>query len=109
MKHSAETSIRNSLMFLDLALKNDDLSSHAVELLDQANAIMQAALDHLEPEDATQAAKDLYYSRPVPAEMDYRLSSAINELEICQRLSTGILKSSVFNAAAALEKIRGDL
>ena len=96
MSHSAETSIRNSLMFLELALKNEDLSGHAVELLDQAQAIMQAALESLQV-------------KPLPAEFGYHSCNAINELEACQRLSTGILKSSVFNATAALEKIRGDL
>lgn len=96
MSHTAETSIRNSLMFLELALRNEDLSGHAAELLDQAQAVMQAAIESL-------------HVQPLPVEFGYHLCNAINELEACQRLSTGILKSSVFNATAALEKIRGDL
>lgn len=92
----ARAGISNALSFTGISLKSGALDDHSIELIDQAEAIMREVLNNIaKPE--------------LPVEFGYHLCNAINELEACQRLSTGILKSSVFTAAAALEKIRGDL
>lgn len=91
----AKSGILNALSFTGLALKSGALDDHSIELIDQAEAIMQMVLDNLQKQE-------------LPPEFGYHMANAVNELQACTKLCTGNLQASVFDLSAAVEKLRGD-
>lgn len=94
-KESAAAGIRNAMSFTEVAIKSGAISGHNLELIDQANAIMQAVLDNMDKQE-------------LPSEFGYHMANAVNELEACQRICSGKLQASVFDLASAVEKLRGE-
>lgn len=94
-KESAEAGIRNAMSFTELAIKSGAIGGHNMDLIDQANAIMQAVLDNLDKQE-------------LPAEFSYHMANAVNELEACQKLCSGKLHKAVFDVSAAVERIRDE-
>lgn len=91
-KESAEAGIRNAMSFTELAIKSGAIIGHNLELIDQANAIMQAVLDNLD-------------SQPVPVEVSHRLANVVNELCACEKLCGGEIKTAVYDLSVATERL----
>lgn len=91
----AETGLRNAKRFTQLAIKSGALDDASIELIDQAEAIMQMVLDNLQKES-------------LPPEFSYHMANAVNELQACTKLCSGKLQASVFDLSSAVEKLRGE-
>lgn len=94
-RSEAVTALFNAKSFTQLAIKSGALDDNSIELLDQAEAIMQMVRDNL-------------YKQKLPAEFGYHMANAVNELQACTKLCTGTLQTAVFDLSAAVEKLRGD-
>lgn len=91
----ARAGINNALRYTGLALKSGALDDGSIELIDQAEAIIQMVLDNLQKQE-------------LPPEFSYHMANAVNELQACTKLCSGKLQASVFDLSAAVEKLRGE-
>lgn len=94
-RDEAITGLHNAKRFTQRAIKSGALDDHSIELIDQAEAIMQMVLDNLKKQD-------------LPPEFSYHMANAVNELQACTKLCSGKLQESVFDLSAAVEKLRGE-
>lgn len=94
-QEAAAANLRNAMTYAQRALKTGALNDHSIELIDQAEAIMQMVLDNLQRQD-------------LPPEFSYHMANAVNELQACTKLCSGKLQASVFDLSAAVEKLRGE-
>lgn len=90
---NAVTGIKIALGFTKVSLKSGALDDNSIELIDQAEAIMRVVLGNLE-------------KQPVPAEVSHRLANVVNELEACQKLCVGEIKTAVYDLSVATERLR---
>lgn len=95
MSNEAIKSMQCALLNLSIASKSN-IDDQSVELLDQASAIINAAIE-------------LNRLPELPPEFGFHLVTAINELERCQKLCSGQLHNAVFEIAAKLENIRAEI
>ncbi len=91
----AIANIRNAMIFTVRASRSGALDDHSIELMDQAEAIMQVVLGNLQKPE-------------LPPEFGYHMANAVNELQACTKLCSGKLQASVFDLASAVEKLRGE-
>lgn len=89
----AAASLRNAKSYTQQALKTGALDDASIELIDQAEAIMQMVLDNLQ-------------KQPVPAEVSHRLANVVNELCACEKLCNGEIKTAVYDLSVATERLR---
>lgn len=94
-RECAASCIKTALVLTALSIKSGDLDDHSLELIDQAEAIMQMVLDNLQ-------------KQPLPPEFGYHMANAVNELEACQKLCSGKLHKAVFDVSVAVERIRDE-
>ena len=92
-RSEAVTALFNAKSFTQLAIKSGALDDSSIELLDQAEAIMQMVRDNL-------------YKQKLPPEFSYHLANAVNELEACQGLCDGEIKTAVYDLSVATERLR---
>lgn len=95
MSNEAIKSMQCALLNISIDSKSN-IDDQSVELLDQASAIINAAIE-------------LNKLPELPPEFGFHLVTAINELERCQKLCSGQLHNAVFEITAKLENIRAEI
>lgn len=90
---TAVAGIRNALEFTAMSLKSGALDDHSIELIDQAEAIMRVVLGNLQKQE-------------LPPEVSHRLANVVNELEACQKICGGEIKTAVYDLSVAAERLR---